>query len=192
MLRSAGSVMWPDQLYQFTERILVKWVWYPIYSHFHQYRTFQTNHNGSGVSFMWWIIEEHPKTTIQNKQDGFRIANNTLGQEFNCKTDNRRSLASLLDCTPFSVSFVNTRLVVALVSVIDCTSTQWHSEAASSSSVGAALWTSKSNLDDPRGLIVCIKKKRIKKAGQAVSDVPIMMYECYGLKAPKYMLMFRE
>ena len=47
---------------------------------FHRYRTYRTNCNAAGVGFMWWLIQDHPRTTIQNDKDGCRIANNTSNQ----------------------------------------------------------------------------------------------------------------
>ena len=53
----------------------------PIHSHFHWYITYCTSCNRAGVDSMQWHIQERPATTIQNKQDGCRTANNTLDMQ---------------------------------------------------------------------------------------------------------------
>ena len=53
---------------------------HPIHSHFHWHKTRQTNCNGARMDFMRWLMQEHPRATIQSKQDDRRVVNKLINK----------------------------------------------------------------------------------------------------------------
>ena len=94
----------------------------------------RTEPAGRGAGFMWWLVQERSRATIQNKQDGFRIANyNTLHQQgFTCIPAPLHTISDV-----FLLMLVWLLLCfTCFISVIGSMSIQWHSEVHSSASVG--------------------------------------------------------
>ena len=130
----------------------LSWNWSdtpPIRSQFHRYKRYQNNFKRAGVGFMLCVMQERPRTTIQNNQDGGRITNNTQDQQICTAKLTSHSLPFPPPAHPFGYLLL-THLLWSSLYLHHRRFSDWFKPFTRNSQArSSAPWKSKSDLQEP-------------------------------------------